>query len=175
MHLTEGSFELDLKLVKLGARLAEEDRQCAWELYTELVTRVAVVGKTSDRNAGNFDGEVLSESLDSLYKFFQEARGIMRRFPVGRIGKKKNHLGIVVHGMMKDVLRPFLEKWHADFRHWWEYESNKKLSPLERQKSYPKLKLFLADWQSVRLLMRAVQRELVKTYELVDAADVENK
>lgn len=169
MHLQEGSFELDLKVVKLGAKLAEEDRQCAWELYTELVTRVAVVGKTSDTDAGNFDGEVLAESLDSLYKFFQEARGIMRRFPVGRIGKRKNHLGIVVHGMMKDVLRPFLEKWHADFRHWWEYESDKKLSPLKRQKGYPNLKPFLADWRSVRLLMRAVQQELVNTYELVEA------
>ena len=66
MHLKEGSFELDLKLMKLGAKLAEDDRQCAWELYTEMVTRVAVVGKTSDKNCANFDGEVLSESFDSL-------------------------------------------------------------------------------------------------------------
>lgn len=168
MHLKEGNFELDLKIVKLGAKLGEEDRQCAWELYTEMVTRVAVVGKASDKNCSNFDGEVLSESLDSLYKFFQEARGIMRRFPVGRIGKKQNHLGIMVHEMMRTVLRPFLEKWHADFRHWLDSGTDKKLSPLVRQAKYPKHNLFLADWQSVRLLMRKVQRELVKVYELVE-------
>lgn len=171
MHLKEGTFELDLKLVKLGAKLAEEDRQCAWELYAEMVTRVAVVGKATDKSCSDFEGEVLVESLDSLYRFFQEARGIMRRFPVGRIGKKKNHLGILIHGMMRDVLRPFLEKWHADYRHWWGSGVDKRLAPLVRQKRYPKLKLFLADWQSLRLLMRAVQSELVETYELVDAND----
>ena len=169
MHLKEGSFELDLKLVKLGATLAEEDRQCAWELYTEMTTRVAVVGKTTDKYCSNFDGEVLSESLDSLYKFFQESRGIMRRFPVGRIGKKKNHLGLVIHSMMRDVLRPFLEKWHADFRHWLDSGADKKLSPLARQKKYPKYSQFIRDWTNVRLLMRSVQNEIVKTYELVDA------
>lgn len=171
MHLKEGSFELDLKVVKLGAKLAEEDRQCAWELYTEMVTRVAVVGKTTDKNCGNFEGEILIESLDSLYRFFQESRGIMRRFPVGRIGKKKNHLGIVIHGMMRNVLRPFLEKWHGELRYWWEHEADKKLPPLNRQKKFPKYKLLIADWQSVRLLMRAIQRELVNIYELVDAVD----
>lgn len=169
MHLKEGSFELDFKLVKLGAKLAEEDRQCAWELYTEMVTRVAVVGKTSDPNCADFEGEVLTESLDSLYRFFQEARGIMRRFPVGRIGKRKNHLGIVIHEMMRDVLRPFLEKWQADFRHWCVSDGPSTLAPIKRQKRYPKYKPFLADWQNLRLLMRAVQREIVKTYELVDA------
>lgn len=171
MHLKEGSFELDLKLVKLGAKLAEDDRQCAWELYTEIVTRVSVVGKTSDKNCTNFDGENLSESLDSLYKFFQESRGIMRSFPVGRIGRKKNHLGILIHRMMRNVLRPFLEKWHGDYRHWWEHHANQKLPPLERQLGYPKYNEFLADWKSIRILMRLVQEELRKTYELVDALD----
>jgi hypothetical protein len=168
MHLKEGSFELDFKIVKLGAKLAEEDRQCAWELYTEMVTRVAVVGKADDKNCANFDGEVLSESFDSLYRFFQEARGIMRRFPVGRIGKTKNHLGITVHEMMRTVLRPFLEKWHADFRHWLDAGADKKLSPMVRQTKYPKYKMLQADWQSVRLLMRSVQGELIKTYGLVE-------
>ena len=33
-EVKEGSFELDLGVVKLGAKLNEEDSQCAWELYT---------------------------------------------------------------------------------------------------------------------------------------------
>jgi len=171
MHLKEGSFDLDLKLVKLGAKLAEDDRQCAWELYTEIVTRVAVVGKTTDKTCTNFEGEILSESLDSLYKFFQESRGIMRRFPVGKIGAKKDHLGILIHRMMRQVLRPFLEKWHGDYRHWWEYQANQKLPPLKRQLGYPRFQALMADWRSVRLLMRSIQAELVKTYALVDTLD----
>lgn len=171
MHLKEGSFELDLKLVKLGAKLAEDDRQCAWELYTEMVTRVAVVGKTSDDTCSNFDGEILSESLDSLYQFFQDSRGIMRRFPVGKIGAKKDHLGILIHRMMRNVLRPFLEKWHGDYRHWWGHQADQKLTPLQRQSKYPRLAEFLADWRSVRVLMRSIEHELVKTFKLVDASD----
>jgi hypothetical protein len=37
-EITEGSFELNLGLLKMGAKLSEIDRQCAWELYTEIVT-----------------------------------------------------------------------------------------------------------------------------------------
>jgi hypothetical protein len=34
-EIKEGSFELNLGIVKLGAKLSEDDRQCAWELYSE--------------------------------------------------------------------------------------------------------------------------------------------
>ena len=43
--LTKGSFTLDLKIVKLGADLTEDDRQCAWELYTEMVYTGCRYGK----------------------------------------------------------------------------------------------------------------------------------
>jgi hypothetical protein len=58
-EIKEGSFELDLGLVKLGAKLSEDDRQCAWELYTEIVTRVAVVGKRHDWTCEYFGGELM--------------------------------------------------------------------------------------------------------------------
>src|SRR5262249_26057477 len=82
--LTKGSFSLNLGIVKLGGDLSDDDRQCAWELYTELSTRVAVTGKADDPDCVQFGGELYIESLDSLYNFFWEARGIMRKFPVGR-------------------------------------------------------------------------------------------
>lgn len=67
MILEKGSFELDLKLIKLKADLSDIDRQCAWELYTELSTRRAVTGKLSDPKCKDFNGEIYVESLDSLY------------------------------------------------------------------------------------------------------------
>ena len=79
MILERGSFELDLKLVKLKADLSDLDRQCAWELYTELATRRAVIGVLSDPKCKDFEGESYVESLDSLFRFFQEARAIMRK------------------------------------------------------------------------------------------------
>ena len=167
--VARGSFSLNLGIVKLGAELADDDRQCAWELYSEISTRVSVTGKLSDSECKNFEGELFIESLDSLYKFFQEARQIMRKFPVGRIAlENKNHLGVVISRCMDNVLRPFLEKWHVDYRHWWEHISNPRLSPFERQKEYPKVEEFLKDWCDLRMIMRALQKELINVYSLVD-------
>lgn len=167
--LTKGSFTLNLGIVRLAAELSDDDRQCAWELYAELSTRTAVSGKTLDDECSDFSGELYIESLSSLYNFFQESRSIMRKFPVGKIEKsQKNHLGIMISRMMKDVLRPFLEKWQVMYRHWWENGSNPRLSPIDRQKEFPSLEDFLNDWSSVRWLMRQLQMELSYTYQLVD-------
>ena len=168
-NLTKGSFSLNLGIVQIGGELADEDRQCAWELYAELSTRVAVTGKTYDPDCVDFKGELYIESLESLYTFFQEARRIMRRFPVGRLSiNQQNHLGVMINRVMSDVLRPFLEKWQVEYRHWWDNESNPRLAPLERQDEYPRLNEFLADWTAVRWLMRELQKELVRVYDLVD-------
>lgn len=167
--LNRGSFSLNLGIVQLGGELSDDDRQCAWELYTELSTRVAVTGKPDDDECTDFNGELYIESLSSLYMFFQEARSIMRQFPVGKLdGKHKEHLGVMINRIMEEVLRPFLEKWQVEYRHWWENESNPRLSPLDRQNEFPNLDELLNDWASVRWLMRKVQQELVNIYQLVD-------
>ena len=116
----KGIFTLDLGFVKIGGEVTEEDRQCAWELYSEIVTRVAIVGKRKDPTARNFDGEIYAESLTSVFRFFQECRNIMRKFPVGKIGESDQvHLGILINRILAHVLRPFLEKWHGPYRAWW--------------------------------------------------------
>lgn len=167
--LSKGGFSLNLGFVQLSGDLTDDDRQCAWELYTELATRVAVTGKKDDPECKNFDGELYNESLLSLYKFFQEARLIMRKFPVGRLGgNQQNHLGVMIARVMSEVLRPFLEKWQVDFRHWWEYESDQNIPPLERQKAFPRIDAFLNDWSAVRWLMRQLQQELINVYKLVE-------
>ncbi|KJR96280.1 MAG: hypothetical protein VR65_28805 [Desulfobulbaceae bacterium BRH_c16a] len=167
--LTKGSFSLNLGIVKLGGELSDDDRQCAWELYAELSTRAAVTGKCNDHECTNYEGELYIESLISLFNFFQEARVIMRKFPVGKIaGDNKKHLGVTISKVMDDVLRPFLEKWQVRYRHWWENESNPRLYPVDRQKEFPEVKEFLYDWSALRWLMRQVQKELVDVYSLVE-------
>jgi hypothetical protein len=52
------SFSLNLGIVQLSGDLSEEDRQCAWELYAELSTRVAVTGKVLDSECKTFEGEL---------------------------------------------------------------------------------------------------------------------
>jgi hypothetical protein len=167
--LTKGSFSLDLGIVKLTGELSEQDRQCAWELYTELATRVALTGKQNDAKCSDFGGEILMESLASTYSFFQEARRIMKSFPVGKLGNApQNHLGVLINNLMVDVLRPFLEKWQADFRFWWEHNANPKLPPFERQREFPHMKTFLKDWVDLRKILRALQGQLVQSYKLVE-------
>lgn len=167
--LTKGKFTLNLGIVKLGGDLTDEDRQCAWELYTEIATRVAVSGKRDDAECKNFEGELLIESLSSLYNFFQECRMIMRKFPVGRIqDENQKHLGCVIHDLLAKVLRPFLEQWQVVLRTWWESEENKELSPFDRQKNFPECEALLKDWSDVRQIVRELEQTLVKEYKLVD-------
>lgn len=170
--LKKGNFSIDIGFVKLGADFEETDRQCAWELYTELATRVALTGKPRDPDCTDFSGEVYAESLSSLYTFFGEARKIMRQFPVGTIGDRKieNHLGALIHRSMRDVIRPFLETWQADFRYWWEEKSDKSLPPFERQAEYAKATDMIAQWSDLRAIMRAIQDRLVAEYKLVDVS-----
>lgn len=85
------------------------DRQtAAWELYVELVTRVAV----NELPSG--DG-LLREALGSLHSLFQTTRDILRRHgpavarPTGPDGLAVGSLALAV---LNDVLRPVLAEWH---------------------------------------------------------------
>jgi hypothetical protein len=166
-ELIEGDFCINFGVVKLGGKLSENDRQCAWELYTEIVTRVAVSGKRRDETSADFMGEVLAESLSSLHSFFQEARQIMKAFPVGKLKEKnQNHLGILIHDLLADVLRPFLEKWQADYRAWWEQQKHSEQSWFDVQKKYPKYTELLKDWTHLRKLMRKIEHQIRDEYKL---------
>jgi hypothetical protein len=166
-EISEGSFTIDFGVVKLGGKLSEQDRQCAWQLYAEIVTRVAVCGKRRDETCSDFSGEVFAESLSSLHAFFQEARQIMKAFPVGKLKEKNQcHLGILIHDLLADVLRPFLEKWQADFRAWSEQQDRGKQSWFELQRKYPRYGELLADWTDLRKLMRKLEDKLRDEYKL---------
>lgn len=165
--ISEGNFSINFGVVKLGGKLSEYDRQCAWHLYTEIITRVAVSGKRRDETCSDFSGEVLAESFASLHTFFRETRCIMKEFPVGKLKEKhQSHLGILIHDLLADVLRPFLEKWQADFRAWWGQQDINTMFWFEAQKKYPKYKELLQDWTDLRKLMREVEHKLRDEYKL---------
>lgn len=165
--LEEGNFSLNFGVVKLGGKLSDADRQCAWELYSEIVTRVAVSGKRRDDTCCDFSGEVISESLSSLYSFFGQARSIMKSFPVGKLKEKnQSHLGLLIHDLLADVLRPFLEKWQADYRAWWKQQESKEGDWFEKQKDYPHLADLHKDWTSLRKIMRQLEYQLKNEYKL---------
>ena len=72
----------------------------------------------------------------------------------------------MIHDLLADVLRPFLEKWQADFRAWWEQQDRNGESWFDIQIKYPKYKDFLDDWTNLRKLMRKLEHRLSEEYKL---------
>ncbi len=104
-HLLE---QWNLKKLKISAGFLDmewepqnEDRAAAWDLYVELLTRVAtqhlVPGQGTEKSA-----------LDSIYALFAITRETIRRNGPRCINFAK--LAIVV---LNQVVRPFTTKWHA--------------------------------------------------------------
>jgi transcriptional regulator with XRE-family HTH domain len=86
----------------------DAEKQAAWEIYIELVTRVPVANLENDRG-------ILREVLSSLYSLFQTTRTILRDLgpvkarPDGEANWYVPYLGV---SMLNTTLRPLLSKWH---------------------------------------------------------------
>jgi len=78
----------------------EKDREAAWELYIELLTRITTQPLPDDTG----DEKV---ALDSVYDIFPLTREILRR--KGRECEQFTMIAVVV---LNQVVRPFTEKWH---------------------------------------------------------------
>lgn len=80
----------------------DADRQAAWELYVELLTRIATQPLPAD------DGDEAT-ALESVYSLFATTREILRRHGSSCIEFAK--LAIIV---LNQVVRPFTAKWHKE-------------------------------------------------------------
>ncbi|BBO74634.1 hypothetical protein DSCW_20510 [Desulfosarcina widdelii] len=86
----------------------ESEQQAAWELYVELVTRIAV----QELKPGE---GLLREALTSLYQLFGETRRILRSYgPVVATpkGSGKWSFGSIAVTLLNSAIRPVLAKWH---------------------------------------------------------------
>ena len=101
----EGAWEAD-----------ENEQRAAWELYVELITRIAVEELKPEEG-------LLREALSSLYSIFLETREILKTYgpAVARPkGKGNFSLGFLAVSVLNSVLRPFLAYWHPrllDYEH----------------------------------------------------------
>ncbi|MFM9068236.1 MAG: hypothetical protein ACKOUR_13000, partial [Planctomycetota bacterium] len=78
----------------------EEDRCLAWELYTELRTRIA----TQPLHYLHGDEE---SALTSIADLFKLSRELMRKK-----GPQARHFATLTALMLNQVIRPFTAKWH---------------------------------------------------------------
>ncbi len=109
----------------------QNEREAAWELYVELITRVSVV------NLAKGDG-LLRESLTSLYSLFPTTRDILRKHGPS-VAKPKHEdgisFGLLSVTVLNTVLRPILSKRHPLLS---DYEVNKPtgISSLEHERKW---------------------------------------
>lgn len=132
------SVEVDFKLPYIGGiKGTWEPDQCerdaAWEMYIELITRISVAELKADEG-------LLREALSSLYTLFDITRGILRKYgPAVAQPKNNNNLsfGYLAVAVLNLVLRPVLAKWHPLLL---DYEATKKdeVSSLEHERKWDK-------------------------------------
>lgn len=94
------SIKLNAKFLELEFEPKQSDRDAAWELYVELLTRIASQPLLSQ------DGDE-STALDSIHELFNITRSIVRKYGVGCIEFTK--IAVVV---LNQIVRPFTAKWH---------------------------------------------------------------
>lgn len=77
-----------------------EDAEAAWEMYVELLTRIATQPLSDDTG-------IESSALASVYSLFGITRGILREYGKDSIGFAK--IAIII---LNQVIRPFTARWH---------------------------------------------------------------
>ena len=105
------------------------ERNAAWELYEELVTRVAV--QSLDPQEG-----LVREAMNSLYSLFGSTREILRKAGP-KVGASHESVGGIAISVLNNGLRPFLAKWHPLLLEWEEQKAGN-VSPKAHEKAWDK-------------------------------------
>ena len=96
------NVKINLKFVEAEIRLNTADKDAAWELYIEMLTRIVTQPLPSE------DGDEKT-ALDSVYSLFSTTREILRLH-----GRKAIHFSKVAIPVLNQVVRPFTAKWHKE-------------------------------------------------------------
>lgn len=98
-----------LEKVKIGPKwlraefsFKEEDRNAAWELYVEMLTRIVTQPLPSK------DGDDKT-ALDSVYSLFPTTRKILRQR-----GRETVNFSKIAIPILNQIVRPFTAKWHKE-------------------------------------------------------------
>ena len=139
----------------------ESERDAAWEMYVELITRISVAELKPDEG-------LLREALSSLHTLFGTTRAILRKYgpsiaqPKGEGDLSFGYLAVVI---LNAVLRPVLAKWHPLLL---DYESTRSASgsPLDHEREWDK-------HDELRQVLNDVRTNLIEyTNLLAEVAEV---
>jgi hypothetical protein len=136
----------------------ESERNAAWDMYVELVTRLPVAYVKPEEGS-------LRIGLSALYRLFDATREILRKY--GPSVARPRDMGQLSFGLlsvriMDVVLRPFLIKWYPLLK---EYEETKKRSdsPQEHERKWER-------YEELNQAMKEVREALLQYSNLLARA-----
>lgn len=97
------SIKLKPPFMEMEWQAKDEDRDAAWELYVEMVTRVITQPLPATHG-------IEKSALDSVYQLFPLTREILKKN--GRHCANFTKVAVVV---LNQIVRPFTSKWHLIF------------------------------------------------------------
>ncbi len=115
---------LPFGLGEIEFEIDDTQQRAAWNLYVELVTRIAV--QPLGRNEG-----LMGEALTSLHALFGTTREILKEAGP-EVGAAGNTVGGIAIAVLNQGLRPFLAKWHPLLQSW-ELQRVSGVSPMEHE------------------------------------------
>lgn len=127
------------------------ERKAAWELYVELVTRIAVQPLASEE-------ALMREASNSLYSLFGSTREILRAAGPN-VGASKNSVGGIAIAVLNNGLRPFLSKWHPILQEW-EAQKPQGLSARSHEKAWTEEPALRKELESLRRDLEAYAQAL---------------
>ncbi|QBR90982.1 hypothetical protein [Nocardioides euryhalodurans] len=164
-RLREFAVELQLPFLgKVAGVWAPDDRerQAAWELYVEMVTRVAVVPLVEG-------GGSLREALSSHYTLFATTREILKKHGPELARPHDGgqlSFGYIAIAVLNGAVRPLLTEWHPRLE---TYEGSRPAgrSPVEWERAW-------ADASTMRAQVEACRTALLDYAELLaEVADIQ--
>lgn len=96
----------------------DAEKQAAWEIYVELVTRIPLAVLENDQG-------LLREALTSLYSLFQTTRALLRHLGPKATSEPNRSFSYLAVRMLNLALRPLLSKWHPLLK---EHEDRRPMS-----------------------------------------------
>lgn len=134
------------------------DRVLAWRFYVQLVTRKAALPFKDE------DGDLVSETFDSLYDLFTVARSLLSDLPPSKHLGRQGIASLVI-AVLNSGVRPLLTRWHADFRRWWngalQLPDNATRTPQAIQREYPRYDQLVADLERTNTELSKFADELL--------------
>lgn len=143
------SIQVELPFVTGVWEVNDAQRQAAWEMYVELVTRISVQPLDPDEG-------LLREALSSLYTLFGETRRILRAAGPAVARPRSRQLltfGQIAVDVLNIALRPVLAKWHPLLI---EHEASRGTrSATEHERAWDKAGALRAELASLRAQLAA--------------------